>query len=84
VGTDRACGSPLPAIRVVGRTNDTLSFQTDRAGEVRLLPLALGTVIEETPDVRRFQAIKTAPKLIEVRLETTLGADPEKEGLECA
>jgi phenylacetate-coenzyme A ligase PaaK-like adenylate-forming protein len=72
------CGSPLPAIRVVGRTNDTLSFQTEDAGEVRLLPLALGTVIEETPDVRRFQAIKTVPKLIEVRLETSLGADPEK------
>ena len=29
------CGSPLPAIRVVGRTNDTLSFQTDNAGQVR-------------------------------------------------
>jgi phenylacetate-CoA ligase len=51
---------PLPAIRVVGCTNGTLSFQTDYAGEVRVLPLALGTVIEETPDVRRFQAIKTA------------------------
>ena len=72
------CGSPLPAIRVVGRTNDTLSFQTDNAGQVKLLPLALGTVIEETPDVRRFQAIKTGPELIEVRLETSLGADPEK------
>ena len=45
---------------------------------MRLLPLALGTVIEETPNVRRFQAIKTAPKLIEVRLQTSLGADPEK------
>ena len=41
----RPCGSPLPAIRVVGRTNDTLSFQTDNAVQVRLLPLALGTVI---------------------------------------
>jgi phenylacetate-CoA ligase len=51
---------PLPAQRVVGRTKDTLSFQTEDAGEVRLLPLALGTVIEETPDVRRFQAIKTS------------------------
>ena len=56
------CGSPLPAIRVVGRTNDTLSFQTDDLGEVRLLPLALGTVIEETPDVRRFQAAQDRPE----------------------
>ena len=58
-------------------TTPSLS-KPDDAGEVRLLPLALGTVIEETSDVRRFQAIKTAPKLIEVRLETSFGADREK------
>lgn len=69
------CGSPLPAIRVVGRTNDTLSFRTDEGGEARLLPLALGTVIEETEGVRRFQAIKTAPKVLSLRLEAEPGAD---------
>ena len=72
------CGSPLPAIRVVGRTNDTLSFQTAEGREVRLLPLALGTVIEETPGVRRFQAIKTKPKTLSVRLETVPGADDKE------
>lgn len=66
---------PLTAIRVVGRTNDTLSFQTAEGREVRLLPLALGTVIEETPGVRRFQAIKTAPKLLSIRLEAEPGTD---------
>ena len=71
----RPCGSPLPAIRVVGRTNDTLSFQTAEGREVRLLPLALRTVIEETPGVRRFQAIKTVPKLLSIRLEAEPGAD---------
>jgi phenylacetate-CoA ligase len=59
----------------VGRTNDTLSFQTAEGREVRLLPLALGTVIEETPGVRRFQAIKTAPKLLSIRLEAEPGTD---------
>jgi phenylacetate-CoA ligase len=72
------CGSPLPAIRVVGRTNDTLTFRTDKGGEVRLLPLALGTVIEETPGIRRFQAIKTAPKVLSIRLEGEPGADPQR------
>jgi phenylacetate-coenzyme A ligase PaaK-like adenylate-forming protein len=72
------CGSQLPAIRVVGRTNDTLSFPTVKGREVRLLPLALGTVIEETPGVRRFQAIKTKPKTLSVRLETLPGADDKE------
>ena len=48
---------------------------------MRLLPLALGTVIEETPDVRRFQAIKTSPKLIEVRLKRHLAATLRRSGM---
>jgi phenylacetate-coenzyme A ligase PaaK-like adenylate-forming protein len=72
------CGSPLPAIRVVGRTNDTLSFQTAEGREVRLLPLALGTVIEETPGVRRFQAVKTAPRVLSIRLDAEPGSNPQR------
>ncbi len=36
---------------------------------VTVLPLALGTVIEETAGVRRFQAIRTGPRSLTVRLE---------------
>jgi hypothetical protein len=36
---------------------------------VTVLPLALGTVIEETNGVRRFQAIRTGPRSLTVRLE---------------
>jgi phenylacetate-coenzyme A ligase PaaK-like adenylate-forming protein len=72
------CGSPLPAIRVVGRTNDTLSFRTVKGREVRLLPLALGTVIEETPGVRRFRAVETAPRVLSLRLDAEPGANLEK------
>ncbi len=71
-----ACGNRLPAIRVRGRTADLLEFASARGGKVRLLPLALGTVIEETPGVRRFQAIRTGPTGLSVRLETFPGADP--------
>ena len=49
----------LPVIEVIGRTNDVLMFQTLGGQTIRLLPLALGTVIEETPGVHRFQAIQT-------------------------
>ena len=34
-----------------------------------VLPLALGTVIEETAGVRRFQAIRTGARSLTVRLE---------------
>ena len=36
---------------------------------VTVLPLALGTVIEETAGVRRFQAIRTGPRSLTMRLE---------------
>ncbi len=72
------CGSPLPAIRVVGRTNDVLSFESDDGKEVRLLPLALGTVIEETEGVRRFQTIQSSPGTLGIRLEVVPGADEEE------
>jgi hypothetical protein len=38
----------------------------------------LGTVLEETPGVRRFQAIKTKPETLSVRLEVMLGADDKR------
>ena len=71
------CGRLLPTLRVEGRTDDTLSFE-ENGRSVRLLPLALGAVIEETPGVRCFQAIKTAPKALSVRLEVEPGANPQR------
>ena len=63
------CGSPLPAIQVEGRTNDTLVFRGPTGETVSLLPLALGTVIEETPGVYRFQAVQTGHARLDIRLE---------------
>jgi phenylacetate-coenzyme A ligase PaaK-like adenylate-forming protein len=51
-----ACGSPFPALRVEGRSGDVLTFAAEDGRTVTVLPLALGTVIEETAGVRRFQA----------------------------
>lgn len=73
------CGSPFPVVTVEGRAGDLLSFQApDQAPDgapVTVLPLALGTVIEETAGVRRFQAIRTGPGALSVRLELRPGAD---------
>ena len=76
-----ACGSVFPALRVEGRSGDVLTFAAAGAGAgagagpraggemVTVLPLALGTVIEETAGVRRFQAVRTGPRSLTVRLE---------------
>ena len=79
-----ACGSPFPTLRVEGRSGDVLSFAAAGGAMlqgarldgkvVTVLPLALGTVIEETAGVRRFQAIRTGPRSLTVRLELWPGA----------
>jgi phenylacetate-CoA ligase len=69
------CGSPLPAIQVQGRTGDILHLSTSLGSEVAILPLAIGTVIEETPGVYRAQLIQTGPQTLLVRLEVHSGAD---------
>jgi phenylacetate-CoA ligase len=63
------CGSPLLAIQVEGRQDDILFLQTPGGETVPLLPLALATVVEETPGVQRFQVIQIAPTVLRVRLE---------------
>lgn len=70
------CGHPLPTVAVEGRTNDALSLESAPGSRVTVLPLALGTVVEETPGVHRFQAIQTAPASLAVRIEPDQGADP--------
>jgi phenylacetate-coenzyme A ligase PaaK-like adenylate-forming protein len=71
------CGSPFPVVRVEGRAGEALAFQTADGREATVLPLALVTVVEETAGVRRFQAIRTGPSSLTVRLETWPDADPD-------
>jgi phenylacetate-coenzyme A ligase PaaK-like adenylate-forming protein len=65
-----ACGSRLPAIRVDGRTDEILRLARPDGTRIPILPLALWSVIKETPGVHRFQAIQTAPGHLRIRLET--------------
>ena len=68
------CGSPFPHFRVEGRTDEILSFPRDDGSEVNLLPLALETVVEETPGLRRFQLVQTGPRALVLRMEPQPGA----------
>ncbi|HET9647511.1 MAG TPA: phenylacetate--CoA ligase family protein [Microlunatus sp.] len=70
-----ACGSPLSTISVEGRTDDALRLAGARGGEVVVLPMAVATVIEQTPGVYRYQVLQTAPEELTVRLEPDPGVD---------
>ncbi|MBA2450997.1 MAG: phenylacetate--CoA ligase family protein [Chloroflexi bacterium] len=72
------CGSPFPAVRVVGRREETLYFRTPSGGEVALLAIPLACVVYQTPGVRRCQVIQTGPAALRVRLEARSGADGQQ------
>ena len=55
-----ACGSPLPVIDVEGRCDDMLVLQDPGGRAVRLVPLALTTVLEDDAGVFDFQLVQRA------------------------
>ncbi len=59
LGARCACGSPLPAIRVEGRDDDTLVLP-GRPGTppVRVVPLAISTILEEEAGLFDFQLVQ--------------------------
>ena len=71
------CRSPLPAIRVDGRTDEILRFQSAGGELVPVLPLALWAVIKQSHAVQRFQAIQTGRQALKVRVEPCEGISRE-------
>lgn len=70
-----SCGSPFPVVDVIGRTDDTLVFATAGDKSVRVLPLAIATVVEETPGVATCQIIQRGPSTLAVRFRATEGTE---------
>jgi phenylacetate-CoA ligase len=64
-----ACGSPLPAVQVVGRRDEVISLRARDGGMVPLFPLALTTVVEEASGIHRFQIIQTTMDRLMLRLD---------------
>lgn len=71
------CGNPLPAIRVQGRCDDILRLRTPDGRAVSVPPLAVGSVLDETPGVRRSQLVQTGPASLTLRLEIRPDAAPQ-------
>lgn len=69
------CGSILPSITVEGRDDDILRFTDIHGHGISIMPMALWSVIKDTPGVYRFQAIQTAPEQLKVRLQTKITSD---------
>ena len=74
------CGSPLPAIRVEGRRDEVLTFRSSSGNTVPLLPMALATVVEESPGVGSYQLLQTGPVHLRLRLSEAPGHDRERTG----
>ncbi len=72
------CGNPLPAIRVEGRRDDVLRLRAPGGATVDILPLAVGSVIDETPGVYRSQLIQSGPGSLTLRLESRPGSQPDQ------
>lgn len=63
-----SCGSPLPVIEVQGRSDDVLELRRARGRRVRLLPLALTTILEEGAGVFDFQLVQTGASALRLDL----------------
>jgi len=61
------CGSHLPVIDVQGRCDDILRVRGAHGSPVSVLPLALGTVLEEEAGLFDFQLLQRAPDRLELR-----------------
>ncbi|MBX3637838.1 MAG: phenylacetate--CoA ligase family protein [Rubrivivax sp.] len=70
-----ACGSPLPAIEVLGRHDDALHLAGRGDTRVTLLPLALSTVLEDEAGVFDFQLLQRGPRTLALRLGAGAAAD---------
>lgn len=64
-----ACGQRRPSVQVQGRRDDVLVLDGAAGAPVRLLPLAIETVIEEETGVHRFQLIQTARNALCLRVD---------------
>jgi len=68
------CGSPLPALEVEGRCDDVVSLSKADGSIVRLMPLALTTIVEEAADVHHFQIVQHGPDCLKLRFAPCAGS----------
>lgn len=73
------CGSHMPAIEVQGRSDDVLILTGRQGKTIKLMPLALATVLEDDALVNDFQLLQTGRRCLALRL-----GRPERQRAEAA
>jgi phenylacetate-coenzyme A ligase PaaK-like adenylate-forming protein len=68
-----ACGSALPVIDVQGRVDDSLLLRDAHGHAVRLLPLALTTVLEDEAGVLDFQIVQHGERTLQLSVGVQQG-----------
>lgn len=76
------CGSPLPPLRVLGRSSDLLSFASAGGRKVAIAPSALGVILATVSGARRLQLVQTTPTSLRLRVEPGHGIDVERTQVE--
>jgi phenylacetate-coenzyme A ligase PaaK-like adenylate-forming protein len=69
------CGNPFPALKVLGRKNDTLRLAAADGSIKAIQPMIFNALIDILPGVRRWQVIQNAPSTLSVRLEASSQAE---------
>lgn len=69
------CGNPLPAIRVLGRTADVLTFKNEN-GEDVVIP-ALSLELDLIAGIERSQVVQTSHTNLRIRLKFAIDADSD-------
>ena len=72
------CGITLPVIHLEGRTDEILRFKSSSGELIPVLPLAIWSVLKETPGVQKFQAIQVSPDELKIRLEPKPSEDRDE------
>jgi phenylacetate-coenzyme A ligase PaaK-like adenylate-forming protein len=78
-GTPCPCGSVFPSIEVEGRHDDVLEFG-NLTTRMRLLPLAIATLLEDEAGCFDFQLVRIAPQTLSLRLGPFEAASPGRRG----
>lgn len=66
-----ACGARHPTLRIEGRRDDVIELRGADRPPVRLLPLAIETVLEEHAGIGRFQLTQTAPDALSLCIDAS-------------
>ena len=68
------CGNALPAIEIEGRAGDILALKTADGAIVKIVPLAIATVVEDAAHIYCFQILQHAEDALTLRMPTIEGA----------